>query len=77
LEYYNWTGVFAPARTPPDVIAALRTLVGKAVEQPEFKEPLGKAGSAPDVLTGEAFAVWFKANSEANEAAVQAVGKVQ
>lgn len=77
LEYYNWTGVFAPARTPPHVLAALGTLVGKAIEQPEFKEPLAKAGSAPDVLTGEAFAVWFKANSEANEAAVQAVGKVQ
>lgn len=77
LEYYNWSGLFAPSKTPSDVLAALQELVSKAVEQPEFKEPLVKAGSAPDVLLGSAFASWFKTNSEANEAAVQLVGKVQ
>jgi len=43
----SWTGMFAPARTPPDVLARLHEEVRKAVESPLGRERLTGLGVNP------------------------------
>jgi tripartite-type tricarboxylate transporter receptor subunit TctC len=43
----SWTGMFAPARTPPDVLARLHEEVRKAVEGPFGRERLASLGVNP------------------------------
>ena len=43
----SWTGMFAPARTPPDVLARLHEEVKKAVDSPFGRERLTGLGVLP------------------------------
>jgi tripartite-type tricarboxylate transporter receptor subunit TctC len=43
----SWTGMFAPARTPPEVLARLHDEVRKAVESPFGRERLTGLGVVP------------------------------
>lgn len=43
-EYYNWTGLFAPAKTPPAVIDRLATLMQQITAEPETVAFLAKVG---------------------------------
>ena len=40
--FYIWSGLFAPAATPQPVLTALREVVKRTVEDPEFKEAMAK-----------------------------------
>src|SRR3990172_7000302 len=42
VEFYIWSGVFAPAATPAPVLARLREAVRAAVSDPPFKGATGK-----------------------------------
>lgn len=76
-EYYNWTGVFLPAKTPEPIVAALEAAIAEAVKQPEFTETILKAGSAPDILDRAAFTRWFDQHGRDSEEHVKLIGKVQ
>ena len=43
--YNFWVGLFAPAGTPPDVIARLNAEVKKALDAPELKERMAALGA--------------------------------
>jgi tripartite-type tricarboxylate transporter receptor subunit TctC len=43
-EFYNWVGIFAPARTPPDTLAFFSREIGKVTAQPAFRERFEKVG---------------------------------
>nr|ART40120.1 K157 [uncultured bacterium] len=52
-----WIGMFAPAKTPPAIIARVNSEVAKALNMPDVREILTKAGvepapSTPDALAG-------------------------
>ena len=76
-EYYNWTGLFLPAKTPEPIVAALEAAIAEAVKLPEFTEPIMKAGSSPDILNREAFTRWFQKHGDDCEVDVKAIGKIQ
>jgi tripartite-type tricarboxylate transporter receptor subunit TctC len=42
-----WNGIFAPARTPPDIVARLSEAIAKIVRQPDTKKLLAEQGSEP------------------------------
>jgi tripartite-type tricarboxylate transporter receptor subunit TctC len=44
LDMESWFGLFAPAATPPDVLARLRTEFGKVIAMPEVAETFAKTG---------------------------------
>lgn len=46
VDYPLWSGMFAPAGTAPEVLAALRAAVKAAVQDPQFKAALDKQGTA-------------------------------
>ncbi|WP_382324303.1 Bug family tripartite tricarboxylate transporter substrate binding protein [Hydrogenophaga sp. UC242_50] len=47
LELESWFGYFAPSRTPPEVLARLRTELAKIIATPELQETFRKAGGSP------------------------------
>ena len=50
-EMYAWFAMFAPAGTPPDVIAKIRDALGVAIGKPEVKEKLISLGITPQLST--------------------------
>lgn len=47
LELESWFGYFAPAKTPPEVLARLRSDLGKVIAAPDVMEAFRKAGGKP------------------------------
>lgn len=43
-ELYNWVGIFAPAKTPPDIIRFYSAEVARVTASPDFKEKFEKVG---------------------------------
>ena len=43
-EVYEWNAIFAPAGTPPAVIAKLADAIAKATQSPEFRERVASLG---------------------------------
>jgi tripartite-type tricarboxylate transporter receptor subunit TctC len=43
----HWVGVVAPARTPPEALAALHGQIGKALKAPEVAQKLQELGATP------------------------------
>lgn len=55
----QWLGVFAPARTPPDVVRKLNDEINKAVKTPAIAQQLVDRGMTPTTLTPEEFGKLF------------------
>ncbi len=53
LELESWFGLFAPAKTPPDVLAKLRADFAKVAAMPDVQESLLKGGGKPMALIGD------------------------
>jgi tripartite-type tricarboxylate transporter receptor subunit TctC len=51
IEAPNWYGLFAPARTPPEVVAKLNDTVRRALESPELRQRLVQLGTEPSPST--------------------------
>ncbi|MDB5945406.1 MAG: tripartite tricarboxylate transporter substrate binding protein, partial [Ramlibacter sp.] len=47
LDLESWFGLFAPARTPPDVLEKLRADLAKVIVLPEVADAFRKAGGKP------------------------------
>jgi len=48
-----WMGIFAPAGTPPDIVARLDAEVQKALADPQLRDTFRKAGLEPVTMTPE------------------------
>ena len=74
FEVIGWYGLFAPAGTPPAVVARLHQETQHAIAQPDVAARLLAVGSEPQVMTAAAFAdfvqseirKWGKAVKESN-----------
>jgi tripartite-type tricarboxylate transporter receptor subunit TctC len=53
LELESWFGLFAPAKTPPEVLQKLRTDFAKVAALPDVQEALLKGGGKPMALIGD------------------------
>jgi tripartite-type tricarboxylate transporter receptor subunit TctC len=47
MEVPVWTAFFAPAKTPPAIVARLQKEIARVVQTPEVKEAFGKMGLDP------------------------------
>jgi len=52
-EFESWFAVFAPAGTPPAIIARLNSVIVKALASPELAQQLTRAGLDPEPSTPE------------------------
>jgi tripartite-type tricarboxylate transporter receptor subunit TctC len=73
-DYTFWTGMFAPAKTPRDLIDKLHAEVQKAIAMPGVKEKLAVQGVDPMPVGAAAFDAQVKAEVESNIALAKAAG---
>jgi len=71
----TWYGVWAPARTPNDVVAKINAAIVRVVAMPDVKERLAGLGAEPSAYTAEQFAAFNKREFERWGAIVRA-GKI-
>jgi len=71
LSFTFWTGLLAPAATPPDVLQKLNATLNEVLASPELKASMAKLGLLPKPGTPQQFGAFLEA--EAREWA-QAVG---
>ena len=53
LELESWFGLFAPAKTPPEVLQKLRADFARVAAMPDVQELLVKTGGKPMALVGD------------------------
>lgn len=53
LELESWFGLFAPAKTPPEVLQKLRADFARVAAMPDVQELLVKTGGKPMALIGD------------------------
>jgi tripartite-type tricarboxylate transporter receptor subunit TctC len=74
MDISNWFGAFAPAGTPPEVLARLNREINAAVRAPEVLERLERAGAEPAGGSPEQFARLIRADHENWKAVIQRAG---
>jgi tripartite-type tricarboxylate transporter receptor subunit TctC len=60
FEVSSWNGLFAPARTPPDIVARLHQATVKALGLPDVREKLAAQGAEPVGQSPEEFRSYIK-----------------
>ena len=54
-EMFAWFAMFAPAGTPPDILAKIRDALGTALAKPEVRDTLVSLGITPQLSTTQEF----------------------
>jgi tripartite-type tricarboxylate transporter receptor subunit TctC len=73
-DYNFWVGMFAPAKTPPGVIARIYGETVKALHSPQVREKMARPGAEPMEYSPEAFNAYIRQEIAANAALVKAAG---
>ena len=71
MEYSNWFGMFAPAGTPPELIARLNRELNAVTRSPEVLERLERAGAQAAGGTPEQFARVYRDEHESWKAVIK------
>ncbi|WP_160119726.1 Bug family tripartite tricarboxylate transporter substrate binding protein [Rhodovarius lipocyclicus] len=64
VEAENWTGIVAPARTPPAIIARWNAELRRALDTSEMREKLAQDVSLPRGSTSEEFRAFLEAETQ-------------
>jgi tripartite-type tricarboxylate transporter receptor subunit TctC len=73
-DYNFWVGMFAPAKTPRDVVNRLYRETAKALRTPEVREKMARLGAEPMDYDPEQFNAYLRDEIVANAALVKAAG---
>jgi tripartite-type tricarboxylate transporter receptor subunit TctC len=73
-EFNFWIGMFAPGKTPRDIVNRLHSEVVKALNTPEVKERFVTLGADAWTLTPEQFDAYVRDEIKNNAALVKAAG---
>jgi tripartite-type tricarboxylate transporter receptor subunit TctC len=77
IEYYLWTGLFAPKAVPPHIIQALRDATRRAVQDDEFKAAMDKAKTPIAYQDADEFRAFWDADAKRIAAVIQFIGKIE
>ena len=77
VEFFIWSGFFAPAGTPQAAVKTLREAAGKAANSPEFKGAMDKMETPVYYLDAPEFQKFWDADAERLIKAVRNIGKAQ
>ena len=69
-----WVGWWAPASTPPAIVAKISADIAKALQSPEVKEHYARTGNEVRVMSQPAFARFVHDEIEANKRLVRDAG---
>ena len=76
-QFSQWTGLFVPAGTPPEVVAKLREAARAAVNDETFKSALAKVETPIQYLDAPQFQSFWDADSRKLADVVKRIGKVE
>ena len=62
-EVIGWNGLFAPAKTPSEIVARLERELAKVLASAAIKEQMAKLGAEPGTLNAKAFAAFARDES--------------
>jgi len=74
LEENSWAGLFAPAGTPADVVAAIHRDIATVLARPDFIAKLTELGSLPGGDTPAAFSERFQRDIRESGIAIRRLG---
>lgn len=77
IEYYVWSGMFAPAGTPEPILKTLRDAVRHSVASKEFTTAMEKLRSPAAYLDAPEFAQFLAKDAARLRQAIQKIGKVE
>lgn len=78
LDYVPWTGLFAPAGTPPEVLAALRRAARAAATDPQFMEAVKKSASGElAYLDGAELDAFWRQDISSTAATIKRIGRIE
>lgn len=77
IEYYLWTGLFAPKGVPEPILKTLGAAVAKAAEDPEFKAAMAKAKVPVAYQDAAEFKAWWDKDAAMLAEVVKKIGKVE
>jgi len=73
-DYNFWVGLFAPAKTPREIVNRLYKETAAAVQAPEVKERLARLGAEPLTMPPDQFDAYVKQELRANAVLVKEAG---
>jgi tripartite-type tricarboxylate transporter receptor subunit TctC len=74
FEVSNWIGLFAPAGTPPEIVAKINAEVLKIMRSPEIEKRLESEGAKFIPTTPQSFAAFQRAEAEKWAKAIKEAG---
>ena len=74
MDFSNWFGVFAPAGTPPEIVARLNRELNAIVRMPDVVTTLERSGAEVSSGTPEQFAKVIRDENENWKAVIQRAG---
>lgn len=77
VEYYLWTGFFAPRGTPAAVLKTLREATRQAVQDAEFRLAMERIQTPVAYLDTDEFRAWWDADAERLAAVIKRIGRVE
>lgn len=76
-EFYIWSGLFAPADTPAEIMTRLRSAVREAVDDAGFKQAMVGMGQPVGYLDAPDFQRFMEVDGARLATAVQKMGKLE
>ena len=76
VEFSLWVGLFAPAKTPAEIVNVVRGAVRQAANSDQFKTAIANIGDEVAYLDQADFAKFWDEDAKRVEAAVHAIGRV-
>src|SRR6266446_7442609 len=76
-EFYIWSGVFAPAATPSQIVAKLRDAVREVANSAEFRSAMEKVETPVRYLDAPEFQKYWERDAARLKLALEKIGKVE
>ena len=76
-EFYIWSGVFAPVKTPAPVLAKLRAAVREAATSGEFRAAMDKVSTPVSYLDAPEFKKYWDRDAARLKIALEKIGKIE
>jgi tripartite-type tricarboxylate transporter receptor subunit TctC len=77
IQFYIWSGLFAPQGVPEPVMKTLRAAVATVAEDPDFKDQMAKLETPISYLDAPEFQKFWDQDAKMLAEAVRNVGKVE
>ena len=58
-----WTGILAPAGTPPELVAKVNAAINEGLKSPEMKQSLAKFNVEPNIASPQEFSAFLAAEA--------------